>query len=153
MRKAGETQPIQVLSTVTDRFAKTLMSTADNKFLATIKMPRFSRDVIDAPDFHTNTQSGRVAFDERGNGIWEWQTAPGVFSRDISSQQMLELQANELQVVDEEHSSSAAATSVWTRRALPRKVSKDVELVMPVRRRQESSRGFEGFLRRLGLPA
>jgi len=30
----------------------------------------------------------------------EWQTAPGVYSRDISSQQLQALQATELRVID-----------------------------------------------------
>lgn len=33
-------------------------------------------------------RSGRAAFDDRGNAIWEWEVAPGVFSRDIGTGQM-----------------------------------------------------------------
>lgn len=47
--------------------------------------------------------SGRIAWDERGNGIWEWQTAPGIYSREISAQQLLSLQAVDLELVDAPH--------------------------------------------------
>jgi hypothetical protein len=36
----------------------------------------------------SNHRSGRAAFDERGNAIWEWEVAPGVFSRDIGTGEM-----------------------------------------------------------------
>jgi hypothetical protein len=131
------------------------MNTSRNNFMATMKMPRFNRDVIEAPDFSSNTQSGRVAFDERGNSIWEWQTAPGVFSRDISLQQLHALEANDLQVLDDHHVVSLHASNrmSWSRRLLPRKVTKDMELVMPQRHRHEESGFFEAFKKRVGLPA
>ncbi len=126
------------------------MKTARDEFLKTRKLPRFSRDTIEAPDFATTTQSGRVAFDERGNSIWEWQTAPGVFSREISSQQLRELEASNLQVV-EEAQLDMTQTSLG-RQSAPRKLSKhETELVMPVRSRPTGSQGFEGFVRRFGL--
>lgn len=64
-----------------------------------------SSDVIDAPNLTTTTRSGRAAQDERGNSIWEWQTAPGVFSREISAQQLEALEATNLSVLDLDHAS------------------------------------------------
>lgn len=126
------------------------MSTARDDFMKTRKLPRFNRDTIDAPNFTTTTQSGRVAFDERGNSIWEWQTAPGVFSREISSQQLKALEASNLQVVDEAQL-DMTQTSLG-RQHTPRKLSKhETELVMPMRSRPTGSAGFEGFVKRLGL--
>lgn len=29
--------------------------------------------------------TGRVSFDERGQAIWEWEIAPGVFSREVGT--------------------------------------------------------------------
>lgn len=29
--------------------------------------------------------TGRVSFDSRGQAIWEWEIAPGVFSRDVGT--------------------------------------------------------------------
>jgi hypothetical protein len=45
-------------------------------------------------------QSGRVAFDSRGNPIWEWQTSTGVFGRDVSTQRLKTLEAKELSLLD-----------------------------------------------------
>jgi hypothetical protein len=30
-------------------------------------------------------RSGRAVFDKRGNATWEWQVAPGVYSRDVGT--------------------------------------------------------------------
>jgi len=45
-------------------------------------------------------QSGRVAFDSRGNPTWEWQTSTGVFGRDVSTQRLKKLEAKELSLVE-----------------------------------------------------
>lgn len=39
-------------------------------------------------------QSGRVAYDAKGNPMWEWETSTGVFDRDISTQRLKKLEAN-----------------------------------------------------------
>src|SRR5437660_199264 len=58
-------------------------------------------DVIDAAGLvGANPKSGRVAWDERGNSTWEWQTRPGVFTRDIEPEQLLKLEASHLRLVD-----------------------------------------------------
>jgi hypothetical protein len=57
-------------------------------------------DVIEAPHFAESRSSGRVARDERGNSVWEWQTQPGVYSRDISKQELTRLEAKHLALVD-----------------------------------------------------
>ncbi len=58
-------------------------------------------DVIDAADLvEGNSKSGRAAWDERGNSIWEWQTRPGVFTRDIEPEQLQKLEAGHLRLVD-----------------------------------------------------
>lgn len=60
-------------------------------------------DLLDAPEqLFTSTGTGRAAVDERGNSVWEWQTAPGVYSREISPQQLQALQAPDLQIVERE---------------------------------------------------
>lgn len=38
-------------------------------------------------------QSGRVAYDSKGNPIWEWETSTGVFDRDVSTQRLKKLEA------------------------------------------------------------
>jgi hypothetical protein len=37
-------------------------------------------------------QSGRVAYDERGQPVWEWRVDTGVFSRDVDTKQMRQIQ-------------------------------------------------------------
>ena len=35
-----------------------------------------------------NAQSGRVAYDERGQPVWEWRVDTGVFTRDVDTRTM-----------------------------------------------------------------
>lgn len=45
-------------------------------------------------------RSGRVAFDSRGNPIWEWQLETGVYSRDVNTQKLKKLDLGELSIAD-----------------------------------------------------
>src|SRR5688572_1289045 len=45
-----------------------------------------------------NRPSGRVAFDDRGNPIWEWETQTGMFSTDVTTQRLKKLEAPELSI-------------------------------------------------------
>jgi len=38
-------------------------------------------------------QSGRVAYDSKGNPIWEWETSTGVFDKNVSTQRLKKLEA------------------------------------------------------------
>lgn len=38
-------------------------------------------------------QSGRVAYDTKGNPVWEWETSTGVFGRNVSTQRLKKLEA------------------------------------------------------------
>jgi hypothetical protein len=53
-------------------------------------------------------KSGRAATDERGNTVWEWQTATGTFKHDIDTQQLKRLQNDELSVTDTSGSSQVS---------------------------------------------
>jgi len=44
--------------------------------------------------------SGRVAFDSRGNPIWEWQLETGVYSRDVSTQKLKKLDLGDLSIAE-----------------------------------------------------
>jgi hypothetical protein len=44
--------------------------------------------------------SGRAAYDERGNPVWEWQLETGVYSRDISTQRLKKLDLNDLSIAE-----------------------------------------------------
>jgi hypothetical protein len=37
-------------------------------------------------------QSGRVAYDDRGQPVWEWRVGTGEFSRDVDTKQVRQLQ-------------------------------------------------------------
>jgi hypothetical protein len=45
-------------------------------------------------------RSGRAAFDERGNSVWEWQLDTGVYSRDVNTQRLKKLDLDELSIAD-----------------------------------------------------
>jgi len=113
-------------------------------------------DVIDAPELHETTRSGRPTWDERGNTVWEWQTAPGIYSREVSTQQLQTLQAAELRLVDQAPGYTTTYSS-WKRQYQDRFTPAprtETELVMPVKRKAGASSGMvDSFLKKLGLPA
>jgi hypothetical protein len=37
-------------------------------------------------------QSGRVAYDDRGQPVWEWRVDTGVFSRDVDTKRVRQIQ-------------------------------------------------------------
>jgi len=47
-------------------------------------------------------KSGRAAFDQDGRGIWEWQTATGVFERDVTLEQLASLEDSGLAIVEDD---------------------------------------------------
>ena len=55
-------------------------------------MNKVNSDLIDAAELtltrYADEQSGRVAFDARGNSVWEWHLETGEYSTDITSTQM-----------------------------------------------------------------
>lgn len=116
-----------------------------------------NHDLIEAPEFKHHMISGRASLDDRGNSVWEWQTAPGVYSRDISSQQLQALQATELRVIDSTPGHVSVYTA-WRRHyadVFARAPHHSTELVIPSRRKGHgiTTRAFDRFLKRLGLPA
>jgi hypothetical protein len=42
--------------------------------------------------FDPQAPSGRIAFDARGNAVWEWRTANGEFKSDVDTQTVKALQ-------------------------------------------------------------
>jgi len=112
-------------------------------------------DIIEAPELSTQALSGRATWDDRGNSVWEWQTAPGVYSREISSQQLQALEAADLHLEDALPKEIVAYSS-WKRgyaNVFTRMPSQSSELVMPNRRKEAKTGTFDRFLKRIGLPA
>lgn len=48
----------------------------------------------------SDRRSGRVAYDSRGNPIWEWQLETGVYTRDVNTQKLKKLDLGELSLAD-----------------------------------------------------
>ena len=61
-----------------------------------------ARDVIDASGLFRKPvfTSGRASWDDRGNSIWEWQTQPGVFTREATAHELQALEATHLSLVE-----------------------------------------------------
>lgn len=53
-----------------------------------------------SPEGTADKRSGRVAFDDRGNSVWEWQIHTGVYSRDVNTQKVRKLDLDELSLED-----------------------------------------------------
>jgi hypothetical protein len=51
-------------------------------------------------DSTRDRKSGRTTFDNSGRGIWEWQTATGVFERNITDEQLSDLENSQLMLLD-----------------------------------------------------
>lgn len=57
---------------------------------------RLSDETVNA----TKRKSGRAVFSDDGRSIWEWQTATGVFTTNISDEQLTRLAAPELELIE-----------------------------------------------------
>ena len=51
-----------------------------------------------------DAQSGRVAFDDRGQPVWEWRVSTGEFSRDVDTKQVRQLQEDASETLEKEAS-------------------------------------------------
>ena len=60
-------------------------------------------------------RSGRVAFDARGQAIWEWEIAPGVFSTDPGTDhlEVLDASASPLSLEEPGHEGALPPSSGW----------------------------------------
>jgi hypothetical protein len=63
--------------------------------------------------------SGRVAFDERGNSVWEWQLETGVYSRDVNTQKLKKLELDELSIAETAQHKKPTGLGVPEKRAMP----------------------------------
>jgi hypothetical protein len=58
------------------------------------------KDPPKKPRHGDTKESGRVAFDARGNPVWEWKTDSGGFERNISTQRLRKLESQDLKLED-----------------------------------------------------
>lgn len=63
-------------------------------------------------------KSGRVAFDQDGRSIWEWQTATGIFTRNVTEAELSRLASVELELI-EAHPRDHACTQPYGSHFIP----------------------------------
>lgn len=68
-------------------------------------------DIIEGPPVTPDNSSGRAAWDDRGNSVWEWRTAPGIYSRDVDTQRVKALQTADLKILESQTHASTADES------------------------------------------
>lgn len=71
----------------------------------------------------TDRKSGRVAFDDDGRSVWEWQTATGVFTRNVTDDQLSMLSTVELEIDETSREAEKAKVFTGTRRPMPARVA------------------------------
>jgi hypothetical protein len=57
-------------------------------------------------------KSGRAVFDKQGRASWEWQTATGVFESNVTHEQLQNLEASGLELVESEPTAGRVWNSV-----------------------------------------
>ncbi|HEY4647051.1 MAG TPA: hypothetical protein VIH25_12340 [Steroidobacteraceae bacterium] len=62
---------------------------------------KLADDKAETPETSTAKKSGRVAFDARGNAVWEWSMSTGVFGRDVDNERLKKLEAPDLKIADD----------------------------------------------------
>lgn len=77
---------------------------------------------IEAPT-STERKSGRAVFDNDGRSVWEWQTATGVFTRNVTDDQLTMLSTVELEIEETSREAENAKVFTGTRRPLPTKIA------------------------------
>ncbi len=87
-------------------------------------------------------RSGRPSFGVDGRSIWEWQTAPGIFSREITDEQLRALQAPQLQLAE-------PSDAVTIRRPRPALTPAALAAAAEARRQAARDGKISGKLRRL----
>jgi hypothetical protein len=93
------------------------------------------RPIDNQTELRDAAKSGRASFDNNGSTIWEWQTEPGVFTRDASDSQIMKLAAADLQLIESPPPAGAGRTWVHDVRTSAAPSAAKRENASPVRRR------------------
>lgn len=75
-----------------------------------MRRPTDKPPTADKADF-PRRKSGRATFDSDGRSIWEWQTATGVFERNVTSEQLAKLEDSNLALLEDD--ASAGTTTIY----------------------------------------
>lgn len=97
-----------------------------------IAMTECEEAEITCGDTQAQRKSGRVSFDGDGRSVWEWQTATGVFTRNVTTDELVRLSQVELSIVEpaelfgETGSHMGLCMPASARRAVQRKASEGI---------------------------
>lgn len=80
---------------------------------------RKDKDDAGLPPPAERKSSGRVAFDERGNSVWEWQLETGVYSRDVNTQKLKKLELDELSIAETAQHRKPTGLGAPEKRSMP----------------------------------
>jgi hypothetical protein len=64
-------------------------------------------------------KSGRASFDKSGRGRWEWETSTGVFETHITDEQLAELEASQLTILDAPKPQNPVSYWEWREKSQP----------------------------------
>lgn len=92
----------------------------------------------------SDRKSGRAVFDQ-GRTVWEWQTATGVFERQVSEEQLARLENASLQLV--EQPTPNAGRAIYGSDPVARATRKQVFVARPTSRARVTAVEPVGMLR------
>jgi hypothetical protein len=107
-----------------------------------MRRPANKQHASDKADF-PRRKSGRAAFEADGRSIWEWQTATGVFERNVSAEQVAKLEDTNLSIVED--SIEPAGTSIYDSATITRAVAPRTAIAKPAPRTTVLSRLLKRF--------
>ena len=64
-------------------------------------------------------KSGRAKFDKSGRGQWEWETSTGVFETHITDEQLADLEAAQLTILDAPKPQNPVSYWEWREKSQP----------------------------------
>lgn len=85
-------------------------------------------DLIEGPHIDKDHRSGRATWDSRGNSVWEWQTAPGVYSGNVDTQRVKVLLRADLELLESKQRDSSADLSSRNAAASPLRAGANLSL-------------------------
>ena len=86
-------------------------------------MSEHDRELSTEAQTDTGRKSGRAAFDNDGRSVWEWQTATGVFTRNVTEDQLSMLSTVELEIDETSREAENAKVFAGTRCPMPAKAA------------------------------
>lgn len=95
---------------------------------------------------HSDRKSGRAVFDNDGRSIWEWQTATGVFTRNVTDDQLSMLSTVTLEIDETAHEAQKAKVFTTTRYPMPAQAA--TRASRGSKQAKKETRGLAAWLKR-----